>query len=282
VTTIVVPLDGSTFAARALRPACSLAARLDHSQVLLVTCGPDDAEVARRHLEDQAVRFRGVVEIDIRILEAGNPGEGILAAAEAATDSLLCMATHGRGGLRATVLGSVAKQVVSQSTRPLVLVGPECRTALLPGERGRLLACSDGSEMSDSIMSAVASWSVRLQLDPCLTEVVPPDEVAEQLPDQPSRNRQVDAARGRLDALSAQLQTEGLVPAGLTVTTEILHGHPETSIAAFAERLPAALIAMATHGRSGLSDVTIGSIATEVVRNAHCPVLVSRPPAPAH
>src|SRR5690606_38161809 len=98
---------------------------------------------------------------------------------ESEPDALLCMATHGRGGIGSTVLGSVATQVVCRSTRPLVLVGPHCRTALLPAERGRLLVCSDGSTLADSIVPIAAEWCGRLQLEPWLAEVVAPDEYPE-------------------------------------------------------------------------------------------------------
>jgi nucleotide-binding universal stress UspA family protein len=39
------------------------------------------------------------------------------------------------------------------------------------------------------------------------------------------------------------------------------------------------LIVMATHGRTGLSHLLIGSLAERVVRTAPCPVLTIRPPA---
>lgn len=276
MTTIVVPFDGSTFAERALRPACSLAARLNGARVLLVTCAPKNADVVHGQLDDRASLYAGVVDIETRLIEDGRPADAILATVEAEPDAMLCMATHGRGGLRATVMGSVAKQIVRQTTQPLVLVGPQCRTALLQGERGRLLACSDGSAISDNIVPAVATWSARLQLEPWLTEVVPPDESVEHSPDGPRRNREVEAGTARLNKLSARLQSPSITP-----RIKVLHGHPETSIARYAEQLPAALIAMATHGRGGLSHITIGSIATAVIRRAHCPVLISTPPIPA-
>ncbi len=194
----------------------------------------------------------------------------ILATVATEPDAVLCMATHGRGGIGAAVLGSVAKQIICRSTEPLVLVGAQCRTALLPGERGRMLVSSDGSAFSDSVIPIATTWCDRLQLAPWLAEVVGPDADPE-----PAHrhvpNREVEAAKARLDTLATRVQT------GATAETEVLHGAPGRSIPQFAERLPAALIAMATHGRSGLTRITMGSVATEVVRHAPCPVLVTRP-----
>jgi nucleotide-binding universal stress UspA family protein len=273
MTTIVVPLDGSAFAERALRPACSIAARLERARVLLVSCDPDDIDAARRQLDDRASLYSEVVDIETRIVGNGAPADTILAIAAAEPDGVVCMATQGKGGLRATVLGSVATEIVCRSTQPLVLVGPQCRTALLPAERGRLLVCSDGSTLSDSIIPTAATWSDRLRLEPWLAEVVGPDENPEPA-HQPHPNREVEAASRRLDELATRLRTPST-----RAKTKVLHGSSASSITWFAERLPAALIALATHGRSGLTRITMGSVANDVVRHAPSPILITRPTA---
>jgi len=227
MTTMVVPLDGSAFAERAIRPACSIAARLD-------------------------------------------PAEVLLAIAATEPDGMLCMATRGKGVIRAKVLGSVSTTVVCGSTQPFILVGPNCRTTLLPAERGRFLVCSDGSALSDSIIPVAATWGSRLQLEPWLTEVVGPDEDPEPA-HRPHPNREAEAAKERLSALATRLQT----PTS-RARTRVLHGAPGRSIPWLAERLPAALIALATHGHSGLTRITMGSVATEVVRHARVSTLLRR------
>lgn len=271
MTTIVVPLDGSVLAERALRPACSIAARLDQARVLLVSCAPDDIDEAQHQLDDRASLYSEVIEIETRVVGNGDPADTILAIAASETDGMLCMATQGKGALRARVLGSVSTMVVCRSTQPLVLVGPRCRTALLPAERGRLLVCSDGSTLSDSIIPTAATWCDRLQLEPWITEVVGPDEDPRPA-QQPQPNREVEAARERLAKLATRLNTP-TTPANI----KVLHGASGHSITWFAERLPAALIAMATHGRNGLTRITLGSVATDVVRHAPCPILITRP-----
>lgn len=270
MTTIVVPLDGSPFAERALRPACSIAARLERARVLLLSC-TDDIDRMQRRLDELAGLYSEVVAVETRRVADGDPADVILDTVATEPEATLCMATHGRGGITSAVLGSVAKRVVCGSAQPLVLVGPHCRTALLPAERGRLLVCSDGSEFADSIVPTAAAWCDRLDLEPWLTEVVGPDENPEPA-DRPVPNREVEAATKRLRVLAGQLGTPPT-----EVGIEVLHGAPGRSIPDFAERLPAALIAIATHGRSGLTRITMGSVTTEVVRHAPCPVLITRP-----
>lgn len=266
MTTIVVPLDGSAFSERSLRPACSIAKRLPDARVLLLGCAPDDIDVAQHHLDDRAHLYADVVQVETRLVVNGDPAEVILATVATEPDAMLCMATRGRGGIGSAVLGSVARRVVCGAAQPLLLVGPNCRTALLPAERGRLLVSSDGSHFSDSVVPEAAMWCARLGLEPWIAEVVGPDEAPGPV------NREVAAAERRLAPLAAELGTS--TAAG---RTEVLHGDPGRSIPWFAERLPAALIAMATHGRSGISRVTMGSVANLVVRHAPCPVLITRP-----
>lgn len=270
MATIVVPLDGSPFAERALRPAVAIAARLGTGRLLLVRCTPDDVDEARRHLDDRAEQFAGVVDVDTRIVGAGEPAEHVLAAVSAEPDAMLCMATRGRTSLGAALLGSTAADIVRGSDRPLVLVGPASQTVLLPGERGHLLVCSDGSGFSNAVVPVAAQWCDRLDLHPWLTEVVGPDEDPEPARE-PVPNREVAAATARLGELAAAFTDPG------AVGVEVLHGSPGQSIPWLAERLPAALIAIATHGRTGLDRVTMGSVATQIVRHAPCPVLVTRP-----
>jgi nucleotide-binding universal stress UspA family protein len=52
---------------------------------------------------------------------------------------------------------------------------------------------------------------------------------------------------------------------------------PAAALVAEEARVPATLVAMATHGRTGLGRVALGSVATRVVHDSRCPVLVIRP-----
>ncbi len=63
---------------------------------------------------------------------------------------------------------------------------------------------------------------------------------------------------------------------GFKVHSEILSGDPSTTICTTAETLPADLIVMSTHGRSGMARWVYGSVANKVLRNAPCPVLLVR------
>jgi nucleotide-binding universal stress UspA family protein len=65
--------------------------------------------------------------------------------------------------------------------------------------------------------------------------------------------------------------------AGVPIETTWVIGVPAEDIVRFAAEIQADLIVLATHGRTGLEHVLMGSVAEQVVRTAPCPVLTVRP-----
>jgi universal stress protein A len=64
---------------------------------------------------------------------------------------------------------------------------------------------------------------------------------------------------------------------GRKVLQAVVEGSPKTEIVRYARKHNIDLIVLATHGRTGLSHVMMGSVAESVVRTAPCPVLTVRP-----
>jgi nucleotide-binding universal stress UspA family protein len=68
------------------------------------------------------------------------------------------------------------------------------------------------------------------------------------------------------------------IPTDVSADAEIIHGEAVEKIIEYAENVNADLIVMATHGRTGVSKVLLGSVAEQVVRKAPCPVLTLKQP----
>jgi hypothetical protein len=84
-----------------------------------------------------------------------------------------------------------------------------------------------------------------------------------------------NASRGDVFETSYLKQLAG---PGHDVNFDVLHSHhPGRELAALTQRWPVAVMVMATHGRSGWSRLTLGSVAMNVVHHASCPVLLVRP-----
>jgi universal stress protein A len=64
---------------------------------------------------------------------------------------------------------------------------------------------------------------------------------------------------------------------GRTVVRALVDGSPKVEIAPYARQHQIDMIVLATHGRTGLAHVLLGSVAESVVRTAPCPVLTVRP-----
>ena len=81
----------------------------------------------------------------------------------------------------------------------------------------------------------------------------------------------VQQAEAHLADLAARVAKDGV-----TAQTFIRIGKPEDEIVKFATENGADLIAMGTHGRTGLAHMLVGSVAERVVRTSKVPVLTIR------
>ena len=139
---VIVPLDGSEVAERALPYASAMAAEYDRT-LLLIRIAPriflagggaesllleaeaqqDENRKALRYLKD--VRRRILEDTSLMVqtaLRVGEPAREILRLAEAHPESLIVMSTHGRGGIARFLLGSVVSEVVRKAELPVLVV----------------------------------------------------------------------------------------------------------------------------------------------------------------
>ena len=298
---IMVPLDGSEVAERALPLAAELARRSGAPVELVHVHVPIPAEPIyveglpifdehlhprrREHERAYLERLRARLEPDVsaRISLLDGPIASTLAShARAASAWLVVLTTHGRGGIERAWLGSTADELARVSPVPLLLVRPESAPGAVPR---RILVPLDGSATSEGILPHAAALARVTGAEMVLFGVVRPIEAAVWLPEGALGGMampQADVLHRQQGAASAYLQEKarGLGAAGLPARArvEVAASVPAAVIAAAdAERVD--LIAMATHGRSGLARLALGSVADKVVRAGRIPVLLLRPPA---
>ncbi len=136
---LLVPLDGSALAERALAQAVPLAQATGATlQLVSIVTGLDDdleaepdtapatPDVAISHMQDYLASVVARLQPDGVTARAhvihGHPVDGILRTADNTEADLIVMATHGRGGLQRLWLGSVALKVTQSAGRPVLLV----------------------------------------------------------------------------------------------------------------------------------------------------------------
>ena len=90
-----------------------------------VEIDPREREAATfRRLETQRARLGSAIEAVITVIEAPAIAEAIADFAVGADADLIAMSTHGRGGVRRLLLGSVAEGVLRHATVPVLLFPP--------------------------------------------------------------------------------------------------------------------------------------------------------------
>lgn len=85
---------------------------------------------------------------------------------------------------------------------------------------------------------------------------------------------ELEAARAKLRAFVAEVPHEGC-----ELRTIVETGDPAATVVQLASEQPYALVVIATHGRRGLSEVLLGSVAHALLGTAPCPVLTLTPPS---
>ncbi|MGH2609738.1 MAG: universal stress protein [Tepidiformaceae bacterium] len=147
----------------------------------------------------------------------------------------------------------------------------------------RVLVPLDGSSLAEAILPYVEELSKKLGSELVLLHAVPPLESFLSVPIDPIappvgvdavqiHEASTKAGAEYLAGVKARLES-----ASIAATTVLVDGHGEAAILEYAEREAPSLIAMATHGRGGLSRMVMGSVADAIVRKSRLPVLLLRP-----
>jgi len=278
---ILFPTDGSECAERARRYATHLANHFDASLHVIQVEERDveladvveltEAEILSELHGTGGAAVSRLAEARIRERAVGYPSVagGILTYAVEHDVDAIVLGTHGRRGVRRLLLGSVAEEVVRKAPCPVMTVGREVGTVDdLKG--GILLVPVDFSEHRFRLLSYAR------ELAPVYGMNVRVIHVAEMkgVPDAyglydspPDPGKPAERAENVLDA-----ELDPLRERAINVSVEVRAGHPADEVLAAAEDEEVALVMIATHGRTGLERMLMGSVAEKVIRQVPCPV----------
>lgn len=297
---ILVPLDGSDLAERAVPVAAELARRAGVELRLLHVHDPIAAEpihvaglpVIDDHMRslrrdheraylDASQRLVPGAKVSVALLEGPVAG-AIIGHAEREGAGLIVITSHARSGFERAWLGSVTDQMVRLSHVPLLVVRPE--PGRVSGPFRRILVPLDGSEAAESILEhAVRLARLEPEAELVLLRVVQPIASAVRMPGAPSTlspppedlasHTEVESAKEYLDGVVGRLEASGLrVRAKVEIAAVVA-----PAILDFARGEQADVVALATHGRSGLARLMLGSVADKLIRGGHTPILLLRP-----
>ena len=212
-------------------------------------------------------------------VDTGAPSAVVLEVAAEVKADLLVLATRGLGGFRKLLLGSTAERVIRQADPPVLSVHDTDGVTARP-VRDVLVPTDFSRDARLAIESALRVCRLGEGSTVRLLHVfdLPPEY---NLYDVPSLS---DLYRRNREAVRAELEREmealarKLGDTGIEIATEVREGRPAEVVVDRAAELGVDLIAMGTHGRSGLQRLALGSVARRVVQHAPCPVLTVRDP----
>ncbi|MFT5432327.1 MAG: nucleotide-binding universal stress UspA family protein [Myxococcota bacterium] len=241
-------------------------------------------DMRRAELLEEAKRFEAegvVVKTSARL---GRAIPEIVAQSGRAR--VLVMASHGYGGFRRFMLGSVASRVMQQSDAPVLIVNcddPDQKSSATSVNYDRILIGTDLSEKASGALERTARLlaPVCLNRDPAVELFhadVEPNRITqgrEERFDVPGATP--DEYKAVVDERLATMKSR-LAEDGLNVTTKTLQARRAAdALHARAEALDVELLVVSSHGRGRLSVAWLGSTCDEVIRLTHRPVLIIRP-----
>ncbi len=296
---ILVPLDGSTLAEQAMIPAIQLARAMAAEVLLLrsiqpvynvmpVVAGeyewiwpeyaPDDN---RREAETYLKKIEHLYQRPDCVMRAvaheGDAAGAIVDTVAGEGVDLLIMTTHGQTGVRRAIFGSVTERVLHSVACPvLVTYGKE--------PIRRILVTLDGSELGERALAPALAIAQALDARIILLRVneLRPLNSLDAAASwdwnvQDSERRLAGEMRQAAEAYLREVALRHhLSPA--EVQAIVLDGSPVDRIQEFAQLHGIDLIAMSTHGRTGLRRWLYGSVTDKVMRGAERSMLIIRPP----
>lgn len=292
---IMVPLDGSSASEIALPYAEEIASRLAKEIILVSVCevaaaGADQLyrtylksieERVLRELEHFECRESPKVRSEILI---GSPAPEILRFADENDVSLITMASHGRSGGTPWLLGNVAAKVLRAAKKPVLLikVAAEATTLLQRRLIRKVLLPLDGSKLgeqavpyAEKLIQGVGAQTVLIQALEPLKEIKGEGYRGYPVLSE-TELRAVNERRKKF----AEDYLEGMVKTfkekGLPASCLVVRGSPAEQILDYAQKNGVDVIAMSTHGRSGMGRWVFGSVTDKILHAGDTAVLMVR------
>jgi nucleotide-binding universal stress UspA family protein len=295
---ILVPLDGSSLAERALAPATALAERFDAGLLLVRTIlvhvfpganpGPaqlDALQEAERYLDAIArpLKRRGIA---VRTaIPYDSPAIGIADQAEFHHVDLIVMGTHARTWPDTLLHPSVTMGVLEHTAAPILALKEAEEDAgaaepqlprFMTDPAAPIIVPLDGSLLSESALPLAEGLAKTFGNPLLLVRAIERPHVASASFDNPAILAKVEEWPIEETRSYLQRKQHEVANRGVRVMIERSVGSPAWFIEECIQAHRAGLVVMASHGRSGLGRFLLGSVAQSVVRESAVPVLLVR------
>ena len=222
-----------------------------------------DGDVTKPSLED--------IDIEQTQISASAPAEVIVDYVTNEGIDLVVMGTHGRRGFDRVRFGSVTEEVVRTAPAPVLTVQADAPSSLRTVRR--VLAPIDFSDASQTALRHAKELALTYGAEIDLLHVVDAPlypSIYDDSVDMPGQEVLAEAEQGLADLAREIVGVEHAM-------AEVVTGHPVNEILRYVEENEVDLLVMATHGRTGLNRLMIGSVAERVLRQSPIPVFLVKP-----
>jgi nucleotide-binding universal stress UspA family protein len=302
---IVVPLDGSKLAEKALSPAMRIATSMAErhageggdrvrlvllrvvSPIMLVAADPMLYDEMSRLGIDEAQAYlntvraslpAGQVLVKTEVL-TGPPADAIVLYAEEKAVDLILMSSHGRTGSSRWVYGSVAEKVMHHAPCATCIIRAHVSIDMF--QNRKILVPLDGSELAEQALEPALAIAAAVDSDVVMLRIVSGREAAPETltPDGTDLGQGLDTVEA-----SERAEAEGYLQKiyndrpnrHLFFDVQSSTGDVADTIVSYADAQQIDLIVMSSHGRSGIGRWIHGSVAEKVLRGANCATMIIR------
>jgi nucleotide-binding universal stress UspA family protein len=291
---LLVPLDGSHLSETAL-PAAAYLAHVMNASVMLIhiiehnapkevhserhLTDPQEAEAYLEEIARRAFPPEIKVEMHVHSSEVSRIAPSIVEHAEEMHDDLVVMCTHGKGGVRDWIYGSIAQQVTGMKKTPVFLIRPNPNEESRDYQIRKILVPLDRIPEHEQGLPLAIDLAKACGADLHLVMVVPTFGTLDG--ERKAASRLMPAATA-VALNMVELEAEDYLKAilvklqesGITITTEVRRGDPAASVVDAAEEAGADLIILGTHGKAGMDAFWSGSVAPKISSRSSVPLLL--------
>ena len=214
----------------------------------------------------------------------GNVADEIIKFADNNKIDLIILSTHGHSGIKRWALGSIALKVLHGTCIPVLLIKSRV-TKSAKVEFKKILLPLDGSSFSEASIPYAKELAKGTGVEIVLLRVSePPVLPADRSPAiKPGWEEYRDMLMAEIQR-QAEKYLEGiranLGKSGIKARSQATLGKAAESILQVAQKEDINLIAMTTHGRTGISRWVYGSVASRITEESLQPVMLIRPSVP--
>jgi nucleotide-binding universal stress UspA family protein len=296
---ILVPLDGSKNAEMVLPYVEEIAGRFRSQLSLVGVIENDNTPITLTGVKNNDVLYMYLAQIAKQAAEqgkefgiessqqiafkllSGHIAQKILLYSEEINADLIGLTSRGASSHEKWVLGNISAKVLRATRKPVLLVRRRVDDKTLGEKRliKRILLPLDGSKIGESAIRVSEALAMKLNAQIVLIHVLEPlikFGIYDTNPSIPAMDnlisRQVEA-QAYLDKVIGLLKER----TGIVSESNLVVGYPANEIADYAQNHDIDLIAISTHGRTGLQQWVFGSVTDKLLHFGDTPLLVVRP-----